>query len=575
MKTVCSSLKLAIVTLALFGCEELGDLTDLEVPNENDPDRERLLAEAAEVEQLIGGSFPIWLQSTYHANPAVTLAAAADEQTAYYRNFGALQTGQEPREEWPNSSTFNWRAGIENPWHGNYVALSSVYDGLLKIQRDSLDIADQIDIDRATAFSRFIQGLAHGFLALMFDSAWVLDETVDIEVDTLVRVPYPDVMDAALSYFDEAIGIATGASWRLDPQWIRGNAFTADELIGLIHGFKARYMSQIARTPAERAAIDWTAVIHEVDQNLGRDFLVEGDGWTEESQWYNDAMWIGNYGRHWSRTDYKTIGYTDTSGRYSAWLRTSLGDRDQFAIHTPDARIRGDPNDSTVAGTDFRYEPATWPSDPLRPSYLYASYVQDKYYDYIAANGWAYFKLMSDTVQQLIKAEGLYHTGNPDGAAAIVNITRVGRGNLPPTSGSDPELYDKLRYEVSIENHNVCSGCAYFNRRGWGPLVSTHGDPPGTHHWGLVEGTPLHFPMPAVELEVLQQTVYTYGGVGNEGEALGLTAAAPASAAPRGGVPAWLVYRFDGLDTAAEKLEYIRTQVARGPMRGALQLIRH
>jgi hypothetical protein len=169
----------------------------------------------------------------------------------------------------------------------------------------------------------------------------------------------------------------------------------------------------------------------------------------------------------------------------------------------------------------------------------------------------------------------LYYTGDTDGAAAIVNITRVGRGNLPPTSGDDSALLDKLKYEVNIENHNVCSGCAYFNRRGWGPLVSTHGDPPGTHHWGLVEGTPIHYPMPALELELLRQTVYTYGGVGNEGEALGLTTASPAGRDDRTGVPARLVYRFAGLETRAEKLEYIKTQVTRGRSRGMLQLVRH
>ena len=573
MRTVYSCLTIAILTLSQSGCEALGDLTDLDVPNENDPDRDRLLAEADEVEQLMGGTFLVWLQSTHDGYPALTLAIAANEQTQYWGNFAGLDMGLEPREAWDNSSTYTRRWATETPWHGNYVALSSVYDGLLKIQRDSLDMADQIDVDRATAFAKFIQGLAHGYLALMFDSAWVLDETVDIEVDTLFRVPYPDVMDAALGYFNDAIALATGASWNLDPEWIRGNTFTSTEFIGLIHGIKARYMSQVARTEAEREALNWRAIIEEVDQNLGRDWWIEGDGFWG-AQWRHVAQFWGNTGGWLNRSDYKTTGYTDTSGRYAAWLASPLGDRDQFAMHTPDARIRGDPDDSTVAGTDFRYEPAPWLNDPERPRYLYASYVHDRYYDYVAANGFARFKLMSDTVQQLIKAEGLYRTGDLAGAAAIVNVTRVGRGNLPPTAATDPELLDKLKYEVSIENHNVCSGCAYFNRRGWGPLVSTHGDPPGTHHWGLVEGTLIHFPMPGRELEALRQTVYTYGGKGNEGEALGLTPAAPV-ARDRAGVPASLVYRFAGLETLAEKLEYVRSQVTRGALRRTLQLVRH
>ena len=33
----------------------------------------------------------------------------------------------------------------------------------------------------------------------------------------------------------------------------------------------------------------------------------------------------------------------------------------------------------------------------------------------------------------------------------------------------------------------------------------------------MVEGTPLHFPMPGVQLELLRRMIYTYGGVGNEG----------------------------------------------------------
>jgi hypothetical protein len=119
-------------------------------------------------------------------------------------------------------------------------------------------------------------------------------------------------------------------------------------------------------------------------------------------------------------------------------------------------------------------------------------------------------------------------------------------------------------YEVTIENCGVCPGCAYFNKRGWAPLSDTRGNPPGTHHWGLVEGTPRHLPMPASQLEILQQSWYTYGGVGNEGDGLGQvpSSAAPSISARRAGVPASMIYRFSGLETLSEKLAYLEERRA-------------
>ena len=139
-----------------------------------------------------------------------------------------------------------------------------------------------------------------------------------------------------------------------------------------------------------------------------------------------------------------------------------------------------------------------------------------------------------------------------------MNQTRVTRGGLPPATAADADLFDKLMYEKRIETFLLCSGCAYFDRRGLGPLVPTGPN----HHWGLVEGSPLHFPVPADELIALGKPLYSYGGVGNEGGTLA-PAPAPMTAEGAGGgsggsVPAELVYRFDRAMTPREKLEFIR-----------------
>ena len=54
-----------------------------------------------------------------------------------------------------------------------------------------------------------------------------------------------------------------------------------------------------------------------------------------------------------------------------------------------------------------------------------------------------------------------------------------------------------LKYEKGLECLQTGFGLEYFDNRGWGDLPT---------------GTPLHAPVPAEELEVLQLDLYTHGG---------------------------------------------------------------
>jgi hypothetical protein len=163
---------------------------------------------------------------------------------------------------------------------------------------------------------------------------------------------------------------------------------------------------------------------------------------------------------------------------------------------------------------------------------------------------------MTTVEMQLIKAEGLLRTAGPSQEVAdIINATREGRGQLPPALASESEcdLMDKLIYEKRIEGFLLCGGCAFFDRRGFGPLAPTG---PDFHH-GLVEGTPLHFPIPGIELERLGLPYYTFGGVGME--------MAEGAAAPRRHlVAARDIHRFSAEMTGADMLSYVRAKLGAG-----------
>jgi len=273
----------------------------------------------------------------------------------------------------------------------------------------------------------------------------------------------------------------------------------------------------------------------------------------------------------WGRADYKTIGWSELDvgpgTGYANWLATNVNDRTEFELHVRDLRIMPHPDSSQSWGLDFMYRGKST-FRPDRGTYHFSMYLHHRWSEYPNGGYVAPTPFILFAPEQLIKAEGLLRQGNNAAAAAIINVTRIGRGGLPAATAGDANLMDKLIYEYRIENFLGCAGCAFFNRRGWGPLAPTG----PSHNQGPVEGTLLHFAVPGQELEILQKLWYTYGGVGNEGTSY---AAPPAGAAVRGGTraPAKMIYAFNGMDSPAEKLTYIYRDA--GKTSRASMLTRH
>jgi hypothetical protein len=276
-------------------------------------------------------------------------------------------------------------------------------------------------------------------------------------------------------------------------------------------------MAQVARTPAERQAVSWPAVITEANAGITSDFAVQGDWnlWYDALKTYasggSGTLEYPNY-RAWGRLDVRYIGPADTIGNYQAWLALPLEERNEILIETPDRRVTG--LSPTDPGSYVKYwGPSPFPA--ARGLYHY-SYYADARYDFLAdavnPNVGPMVE-MSVMEMEYLKAEGMYWTGNYSGAEAIVNYTRENNGELPPitapTGPTDPEcvprtetgtcgdFWDALKYEKRLEVYHTGLGIAFFDDRGWGDLVAN---------------TFQHLPIPGQELEILGLSYYTFGG---------------------------------------------------------------
>ena len=176
----------------------LGSCQELTVTNVNEPDRDRATRQPAATEAIVASSFRTWWRRAGHDDyPSWAFSTMANEITSGFADFGQLELSAEPRSSWNNSPVNARNQVSEGPWYDLYAAISAATDGAAAIE-DGLVITDAASTARTLAFAKFMQGISHGYLGLYFDSAFVVDESVQLDTITEPQLrPYPEVITAS------------------------------------------------------------------------------------------------------------------------------------------------------------------------------------------------------------------------------------------------------------------------------------------------------------------------------------------------------------------------------------------
>ena len=482
--------------------------SDLSVNNLNEPDRDRVLSIQCETENYLGSTFRDYWSRLTGNTPSFALSTIADELSSSWCN-GTRDNSSEPRVAWDNSPSYPYKNVSLYPWRGTYKSISAVND-VLYLNKKGMTFVDDVGIDqtnRNIASANFIHGISYGLLGLVFDKAVVIDENTDLGSGNIVLTPYDQLINIAVEKLNECINLSNSNSFDIPESWWPGNHFNQDDLSKLANSYAARFLACKARTPEERAAADWVLIKNYAQNGINKDFGIYCDG---------ENWWSGIHGlassNTWCRADYKLIGPADTSGNYQNWLETPVHERNHIFIHTDDQRITG--SDSISDGSCFAYYGRS-PFRADRGTYHFSYYHCKRFLDYYKAGYVGYAPIFSVAENNLLQAEAELRLGNSQGAADIINLTRVSEGGLTPATTSnigDPSdhryvhgsLWAMLKYEKGIETCQKNVGVAWFDRRGWGELP---------------KGTILHFPIPGSELELMMLPNYSFGGYGGAGSA--------------------------------------------------------
>lgn len=555
----------------------------LDVTNPNRPSTPQVLSSAADLETAIGGTYRvIHVANIGGSNDNIDnqLKVSAFESYATVNNFGMNVRGPVPRAPVLNERGNNVQTGNNRDYQQLQVAARATANYVFAL--DALQTASPTKpvlvavgrVNAARAFGFFTLGLAQGNTALVYDSAATVKPSDPIEARPLEG--YATVMANALAMMDSAIAVASAAAsvtdnanFVIQPGWIRSSnfasGFSRTQFIQLVRSHKARLRAGVARTPTERAAVNWVEVVADAANGLPNGLLLNlsvSDGW--------DNVWIGSQYRYggWHNMSNHFIGMADTSGGYQTWLAAKdangqAGGGGPFLIKTPDLRFpSGETRSAQTANSPSSQVPPLGPTgrqyfrnrssgdDTSTPAHGDSWYDHARFFTiFITPNRVGAWPTMTKTEMDMLVAEGKLRAGAQQdvaGAVALINLTRgtsglpalTGAGTVPGGTGCVPRVptgatgsttacgdaFEAMKYEKRLETAMTGYGQWYFDSRGWGDLP---------------EGTALHWPVPWQEMDARLKQYYDLGGLTKICSAGQAPAANNCSAAAKSTYGAW------------------------------------
>ena len=326
---------LGIATLiAAYGCE-----TNLDVPNPNEPDNKRALADPSAIEAVGSGALRTWFIAWTPLRSATTMNAQARTHSASWNNgnmnfysgiydaggvkIGATDTAMSPLlwtrngAGWQNDPSASARTSIDAFWGGGldesgisrggmYAALSASNDALTAIRTNGVVITDAATTKRIETIAQLMQGAALMGIALNYDQGYVVSEATDL--NTLAYSNRKALRDSAIAKLNAAYTLANANVFTTPTSWTNGVAYTNVQIAKIAKTMVAMTLVYYARDAVEAAATNWVAV--EAATALGMssgtpvDFTFTGDGcaaWChEQGSWMNSI----DTGRLWTRVAY-------------------------------------------------------------------------------------------------------------------------------------------------------------------------------------------------------------------------------------------------------------------------------
>jgi len=523
--------------VALGGCRD----NPLDVSNANNPNVLNVYGTPKDVETIISKSFQqMWNSQQGNIGVGVQTMVMSFESHSGLANFGMGSRASIPRNTVSNDLGNSDQGIIFNDFdkltRNSRSAANAIaaMDRFIAAKAASGSAAQDA---RARSFAYFNLGYGLGNLALLYDSAAIITPAVPSDEIPPLSTSKA-VMDVALTMLDSALVISQSAAasngangWPIPVGWLSSPADVSNSRWQqIVHSYRARFRAGVARTPAQRTAVDWNAVVNDAVAGIASDFIVVANasgGW--------NATWLQQFAvdATWSQMTPFILGMADTAGAYDAWLATPLTGRAPFLLRTPDKRfpsgetrtdqqaVTGISHAGTAVGSVLYFR--NRPAGDDKPAAPWGNWYYDnwRFWGIRQAGGNGPIEAFTQAENDMLAAEGYMRTGRVALAVPLINTyrTRAGLPAIPSTTDQNTvvpggnacvprvpqpptytttacgSVYEAMKWEKRLETSFTGYAQWFIDSRGWGDLT---------------EGTVLEWPVPWQELYARQNlNIYT------------------------------------------------------------------
>ena len=533
----------SLLLVLIAGSVTFVSCADLSVQNVNEPTKEVVEGNAENQTKLLAGGF-YDLTTSIVSQHGVNINMLADQNTST-NNFNAYwDYAEEPRRRLNNTPGSN-NPSVFSSFFGGFnssVATANIFiNNIVNEGQTISDPSGQDVTNDILAQAYFLRGLAYGYIGLIYDQGYLIDENFVIGEDEASFVPYGDLIAAAKTDLDQAISLASGSStFTFNSMPNPADSWSADEFVDIANSFTARILAGQARTAAERDQLDWNAILDYAEKGIGGPEALSSLG-VFKNQNIGSSGEFANYLADWSNFLVAGSLFPDENGEGQG---NGYNPSDVKVIHLmdPDYPVEYPANLATgseagLAPSDsddprlgyFVYTTNPGFLNPARNATLYSNYFSLR--NFADSDWWPAENsviLFTDTENALLLAEAQLMTNDPGSAAATINATPSGTGETTLGFSFPAERLGYIE-DATLSGGYTLAGTESIAEFQWALLreysVEIHllgGTSPQwflmRRHDMLLEGTATMLPVPGSELELRGLDNYTFGGPSFAGE---------------------------------------------------------
>jgi hypothetical protein len=406
----------------------------------------------------------------------------------------------EPRLRMNNNSAYRGNAAVRELYSNFYQVNLDATKVIDMIENRQVTIYDEAGADRTADCligAYYAKGVSQGYLGVIYDRGIIVDE-VSLTTRSFPH-SYKEMIENGVRHLDKALEL-TEKTPDLKFDFLKGITISRADIIRLVNSVAARILSSVARDKAEAEALGeahWHKVLNYAEKGFISDFTIV----TVSGGYYNSLVDV-------LERPYSTATYVPVDIKI-AWL----ADKTQ---QTPNYY----PEDNTVIlqpieSDDHRfYEYFDYLANfgilmEARGRGLFSNYIRKR---------WMYPKSTLNVEgavnpyflaeeSRLLRAEAKFWLNDYPAAAAELNASDASRkasGGLPDVAPEKEALRAALHYEYAIEIDGAGGTFVPFSfmRR----------------HDLLQGGTLTQFPVPQIQLDLIGEETYTFGGENYAGE---------------------------------------------------------